>query len=297
MNPTFKYIYGPVQSWRMGKSLGIDPLSDKAKICNLNCIYCQLGKTHVLTNERKEYVSTDEITHEIRQFFDVSNYKDSSIIENIDYLTFSGRGEPTLAGNLGKMIRAIRKIRNEEIAVITNSTLMHLSEVQKDLFLSDLVVAKLDACDERSFKDVDQSMQGMSFEKILEGIKSFRNSYRGKLAIQIMFVEENRKYAQRIADIARDINADEIQINTPLRPSSARPLDQEGIRMIKSYFAGMPAVTVYEQDRKETIPLDKKATIRRHGNYGSSADVNDLIKVKGVKDDQNSIVKKNTKRR
>lgn len=275
MKPDFRYIYGPVQSWRMGKSLGIDPLSDTAKICNLNCVYCQLGKTHVLTDERKEYVPTEKIVQEIKRFFEVIGHENPSLVENIDYITFSGRGEPTLAKNLGKMIQAIRRIRKEEIAVITNSTLMHLSEVQKDLFLSDLVIAKLDACDELSFKQVDKAIQGTSFEKTLEGIKRFRNSYQGKLALQIMFVEENKKYAQRIADIARDINADEIQINTPLRPSSVRPLDQEGIRMIKSYFAGMPAVTVYEQDRKETIPLDKKATIRRHGNYDSSAHFRD----------------------
>lgn len=271
MKKDFKYIYGPVQSWRMGKSLGIDPLSDTAKICNLNCVYCQLGKTHVLTGERKEYIPTEKIVKEIKWFFDVIGHENASLVENIDYITFSGRGEPTLAKNLGEMIQAIHRIRKEEIAVITNSTLMHLSEVQKDLFLSDLVIAKLDACDELSFKQVDKAIQGTSFEKTLQGIKSFRNSYQGKLAIQIMFVEENKKYAERIAYIVREINADEIQINTPLRPSSARPLDQEGIRMIKSYFAGMPAVTVYEQDRKETIPLDKKATIRRHGNYDSLA--------------------------
>ena len=68
----FKYIYGPVKSWRMGKSLGIDPVSDTAKVCNLNCIYCQLGKTHILTDERKEYVPTKTIADEIRRFFDAA---------------------------------------------------------------------------------------------------------------------------------------------------------------------------------------------------------------------------------
>ncbi len=267
MKQVFKYIYGPVQSWRMGKSLGIDPLSDKSKICNLNCIYCQLGKTHILTDERKEYVPTAAIVKEIEQFFDTTIHSDPSIIENIDYLTFSGRGEPTLAKNLGEMIRAVREIRNEEIAVITNSTLVHLPEVQEDLSLSDLVAAKLDACDELSFKQIDKAMRGISFENILEGIKSFREFYQGKLAIQIMFIEENRKYTSRIADIIREVNPDEIQINTPLRPSGARPLDNERIKEIKSYFAGMPAVIVYECDRKETIPFNEVETVKRHGNY------------------------------
>jgi wyosine [tRNA(Phe)-imidazoG37] synthetase (radical SAM superfamily) len=247
----------------MGRSLGIDPLSDTVKICNLNCIYCQLGKTQVFTDERKAYIPTEIIDYEIRQFFK----NDSNVVGNIDYLTFAGRGEPTLAKNLGEMIWAVRKIRKEEIAVITNSTLMHLPEVRKDLALSDLVVAKLDACDELSFLEVDKANKRVSFENTLNGIKSFKGLYRGKLAIQIMFVEENRRYAKRIADIVRDINADEIQINTPLRPSAAKPLDKNGISEIKYFFAGMPAVTIYEQNRKETTPYNEADTIKRHGNY------------------------------
>ena len=217
--------------------------------------------------ERKEYVSTATIIDEVKQFFDVAQQKDPGLISNIDYLTLSGRGEPTLAKNLGEIIRSLRKIRKEEIAVITNSTLMHLPAVRKDLALSDLVVAKLDACDELSFAEIDQAAAGISLEKVLDGIKSFKDSYQGKLAIQIMFVEENRKLAKGISDIVRDINADEIQINTPLRPSFAKPLDREGIKEIKSYFAGMPAVTVYEKDRKETVPYHEGETIKRHGNY------------------------------
>jgi wyosine [tRNA(Phe)-imidazoG37] synthetase (radical SAM superfamily) len=263
----FKYIYGPVQSWRMGKSLGIDPLSSDSKICNLDCVYCQLGKTNHLTNKRKEYVPVDTIVSEVISFFSMPQHQGSAFSSGIDYLTFSGRGEPTLAKNLGKMIRALRKIRAEEIAVITNSTLMHLSEVRDDLSFSDLVVAKLDACDERSFLEVDQAMPGLSFEKTLSGINDFRRIFKGKLAVQVMFVEENRKYAAQIANIIRHIDADEIQINTPLRPSAAKPLNKEGIREIKSLFAGMPALTVYEQDRKETVPLDVKETVKRHGNF------------------------------
>jgi len=63
----------------------------------------------------------------------------------IDYITFSGTGEPTLAANLGQMIKEVKKIRCEKIAVLTNSSLMHREDVQKDLACADLVVAKLDA--------------------------------------------------------------------------------------------------------------------------------------------------------
>lgn len=251
----------------MGKSLGIDPLSDKVKVCNLNCIYCQLGKTHTFGNERKEYVPTDAVVGEVNGFFSKAKYEGPSLIHDLDYITFSGRGEPTLARNLGAMIRGVRKIRREKIAVITNSVLLHMSEVQDDLLLSDLVVVKLDACDELSFKLVDKAFPGIRFSKILEGIRDFGLLYQGKLAVQIMFVEENRHYVKDIAEIVKTINADEIQINTPLRPSCARPLNQEAIQEIKKFFQGVPATTVYEHDRKKTIPFDEQETIRRHGHY------------------------------
>ena len=251
----------------MGKSLGIDPLSDSVKICNLNCIYCQLGKTSILTKEQKEYVPSEDIINEIQEFFHEVQLADPSIIRGIDYLTFAGRGEPTLASNLGEMIRGIRKIRDEKIAVITNSTTLLLANTQSDLLLADLVVAKLDACDELSFAGIDKAMKGISFESVLRGIKNFRKNYQGKLAIQIMFVEENRKDASRIADIVREINADEIQIDTPLRPSAAIPIDRNGMQVIKALFNGMPTLSVYESSCKETIPYNIKETIKRHGNY------------------------------
>lgn len=261
MDNHFKYVYGPVESWRMGKSLGVDPLSDKEKICNLDCIYCQLGKTHQFSNDRHVYVETQEVLNEIQR---VNG-------ERLDYITFSGRGEPALAKNLGEMIRGVRLIRSEEIAVITNATLLHLPEVRRDLMMADLVIVKLDACDERSFAETDQGMSGVSFEKVIEGIKKFKAGYNGKLVLQIMFVKENILHAAAIAAIAREINPNEIQINTPLRPSAALPLGPEEIKEVKKFFAGMPATTVYEHHRKETIPMNAADTIKRHGNYKRQA--------------------------
>ncbi|MCB9771544.1 MAG: radical SAM protein [Candidatus Omnitrophica bacterium] len=232
-----------------------------------------MGKTSILTQEQKEYVPSEEIINEIREFFHDVQLIDSSITRDIDYLTFSGRGEPTLASNLGEMIRGIRKIRDEKIAVITNSTTLHLADTQSDLLLADLVVAKLDACDELSFSQIDKAMVGISFESALRGIKNFKKNYQGKLAIQIMFVEENRKYALRIADIVREINADEIQINTPVRPSAAHPIDRNGMLAIKELFNGMPTLSFYDSSCKETVPYNIKDTIKRHGNYKSTLSV------------------------
>ena len=255
----FKYIYGPLISWRMGKSLGIDPLSDQRKICNLDCNYCQLGRSAILTNKRLEYVPTNVILDEMRGVSEA----------DIDYITFSGRGEPTLAKNLGELIQGIRSFRKEKIAIITNSTLLYKKEVRDDCSLADLVMLKLDAADEKGFNRVDIPIQneGITFDRLLEGIRIFRKEYVGKIALPIMFVKDNIQEAKQISDLVRTIDVDEVHINTPLRPSGVDPLSEEVLNDIKKHFQGLNAVTVYEKEVSAYKPYNDLETIKRHGNF------------------------------
>lgn len=255
-----KYVYGPVYSWRLGMSLGIDPLSDKHKICNLDCIYCQLGRTANLTNERKVYVPTHEIINEINSLPNLE----------LDYITICGRGEPTLAKNLGDIIRSIKDVRKEKIAVITNSSLLDLAEVRNDLAIADCIVAKLDAFDQDSFNLIDKSIEDVEFSHVLAGLKEFRKTYKGKMALQIMFIKENQYYAKELAEVIKDIGANEIELNTPLRPCACQSLNEEELAEIKRQFIGLPVITVYEKDKKDYKPLNERDTIQRHGNYKSA---------------------------
>ena len=257
---TFKYIYGPVSSWRLGVSLGIDPISQPEKICNLDCIYCQLGSTDILTQERKVYVPAMEIVREVETFPATA----------LDYLTFSGRGEPTLALNLGEMIQALRLVRQEKIAVITNSVLMEHADVRRDLALADFILAKLDACGPETFGCVNRPMQQKNFPLIIEGLQAFRKMFKGKMALQMMFVDANLDSAQEMAMVARSIGADEVEINTPLRPSATPPLTRVQLLEIKKVFRGLPAKVVYDADRRQVAALDRPATMRRHGRYEES---------------------------
>ncbi len=256
-----KYIYGPVYSWRLGMSLGIDPLTDKRKICNFDCPYCQLGRTAEFHTEREDFVSVDTILAEIKALPPMG----------IDCYTFSGRGEPTLAKNLGAMIRAVRAATGGKIAVITNAGLIDRPDVQEDLCLADWVLAKLDAADQASFQQVDIPAKGIEFRRVVAGIKDFRKKFKGKLALQVMFVEENKHCAPAIAAIAREIKADEVQVNTPLRPSAMTPLAPVELKSILTHFRGLPAVSVYEAKRKTVEPLDERSTILRHGNFRKTA--------------------------
>ncbi|MDP8218607.1 MAG: radical SAM protein [Candidatus Theseobacter exili] len=252
---TFRYIYGPVSSWRLGSSLGVDPLSEKEKICTFDCVYCQLGKTRVFADERSVFVPVHKIIEEIQSLPDVP----------IDYITFSGRGEPTLAKNSGQMIREVRKITDKKIAVITNASLMGRKDVREDLFLADFVLAKLDAGSQETFKRINKPLEGIEFTAVLEGIKNFKNRYAGKLALQIMFIKENEKDAGDIARIAREIDPDEVEINTPLRPCGVEPLSERALREVMNYFEGLECISVYETTRKEVKTISDEDTLIRRG--------------------------------
>jgi wyosine [tRNA(Phe)-imidazoG37] synthetase (radical SAM superfamily) len=254
MITSFQYVFGPVLSWRLGRSLGVDPLSSKDKICNMDCIYCQLGKTARLNNERKIYVPTKDMMEEISRV----------PLDLADHITFSGRGEPTLAKNLGEMIRAVKAVRPEKVAVLTNSSLMDLKEVRDDLMAADFVLAKLDAGDQAFFETIDRG-QTLDLEKIIQGIADFRRSFKGKLALQIMLVDQNIENIQAIAQVARRLGADEVQLDTPLRSSAALPLERQRVQGLKKFFEGMPVICVYDEPLGEYTPIDEAATIKRHG--------------------------------
>ncbi len=254
---SFRYIFGPVYSWRLGMSLGVDPISQKEKICNFNCIYCQLGETNVLQTLREVFVPTRKIVEEVR----------SLSPGGIDYITFSGRGEPTLAKNLGEMIQEVRKIRPEKIAVITNSTLIARADVQKDLMLADFVLAKLDAHNAKDFAAVNRGIADVVFADVVQGLCAFRKKFKGKLGLQIMFVKHNMVHAKDIAEIARKIHPDEVQLNTPLRPCATKPLTKKEMNDIKRYYSSFHALCVYDVPSKPYHPFDEIATASRHGSF------------------------------
>lgn len=263
MQTKYQYIFGPVYSWRLGVSVGIDLLSGDHKICNFSCEYCQLGPTKDYQAARKEFVSTEKVLQEIRAFPE----------KVFDFYTFSSSGEPTLASNLGDVISRLKNFYPEKkVAVITNSALIHQKDVQSDLMPADYVLAKVDACDEASLKKINAPVENIRFSKIWEGIKNFGQIFEGKLALQIMFVENNRELAVKIAKIAQLINPQEIQINTPLRPCSSKPLPENELDDIKKEFValGLDCKTVYEAKRQEIRPVSVQATQKRHGKMSFS---------------------------
>lgn len=233
--------------------MGVDPISSARKICSFDCVYCQVRRAKPYTGSRKIFVPTDEIISEIRSLPAVK----------LDYITFSGAGEPTLAKNLGQIIRAIRKIRGERIAVLTNSSLIYRKDVQKDLQLADFVAAKLDASSTSLFKKINRPKPGLRFDRVVKGIKEFKAKYKGRLALQIMFMGENISCAGEIARLAEEIDPDEVQINTPLRPCGIKSLSRKDMDKIKGYFRNMDVSSVYDAKRKKVKPINMEGMTKR----------------------------------
>ena len=245
-------VYGPVPSWRLGRSLGIDLLPGRGKTCCFDCIYCQLGVTKNATVERAEFVKLDDLARELAAVKGVP----------ADYVTFSGTGEPTLAATWA-CHRLARQELGLPVAVLTNSALISREDVREDLAKADIVVAKLDAPDERLFRLINRPAVDLTLKEVVDGIRRFRSQWSGRLALQMMFLTANKRVAEEMAALAAGLSPDEVQINTPLRPCAAAPLSAEEIAAIRDNFTGLNVRTAYEATRPEVEPIDARETRRR----------------------------------
>ena len=237
------FLFGPVNSRRLGRSLGIDLFREK--ICNLNCVYCEVGPTTVPANRRGLYSPTREILAEITEFC-----SDPHRLAAVDVLTVTAKGEPTLHLDLGVILRHIKSLTDKPVAVLTNGTTLADDEVREALQLADIVVPSLDAVRAESFSRVDRPARGLTVEAIINGLRDFSRAYRGRLWLEILLVRD-------INDADADIDAllpvlttlrlDRIQLNTVVRPPAdpgARPVAEARLAEIARRLQAALAVPV-----------------------------------------------------
>lgn len=222
MSEQTKYLFGPVPSRRLGLSLGVDTVP--FKVCTLDCVYCQLGKTTEKTIERKEYVTVENVIRELQQ----------RLIQGLhaDYITLSGSGEPTLNSSLGRIIDRIKEITDIPVAILTNSTLLWDESVRTECAKADLVLPSLDAGDEETFQKLNRPHSDVSLDKLIDGLRKFRNQFEGQIWLEIFLVDGlNTTSAQvkKIADAVKIIQPDKIQLNTAVRPTA-----EPGIKILKN---------------------------------------------------------------
>ncbi len=208
-----KQVFGPVPSRRLGQSLGIDPVP--LKTCNWNCIYCQLGRTMPIINERKDYFDPDEILMQVDQA--LSDHKEGEI----DWVTFVGSGETTLHASLGYMIKGVKNLTELPVAVITNGSLLYQPEVRTELLYADAVLPSLDAGNEKLYRKINRPHPSLTFTRLVDGMIAFRKEYSGKLWVEVMLmdgVNDSDDALHEIAMCLERIEPDEVHILQPTRP-------------------------------------------------------------------------------
>jgi wyosine [tRNA(Phe)-imidazoG37] synthetase (radical SAM superfamily) len=249
-----KMLYGPVPSRRLGISLGVDIVPYKT--CTYDCIYCQLGQTTNQTTQRESFVSVNSVIKEIKEVIDQNS--------DIDYITFSGSGEPTLNQDIGEMIGRVKSLTQIPVAVLTNGSLLWDKMVREDLAQADLVIPSVDAVSEEISQKVNRPIEGLKVKKILEGIKEFCKGFKGKIYLEIMLVKNVNDSEKEISGINRfvkDLRIDRIQLNTVIRPPGdpgARPLNQEELNKVKSLFDPKLKVEVIANFNRETSKAYQK---------------------------------------
>lgn len=208
-----KTVFGPVPSRRLGQSLGIDPVP--FKICNWNCVYCQLGRTSPFTLERREYVPRTEILEQVQEVLDRHNPGE------IDWITFVGSGETCLHSELGWLINAVKQETEIPVAVITNGSPLHLPEVRHELQAADAVLPSLDAASERLYRKINRPHHSLTVEMLIDGLKTFRAEYQGQLWVEVTLIKglnDGMLDLQALATVLEQIQADEIHLLLPTRP-------------------------------------------------------------------------------
>lgn len=199
-------VFGPVPSRRLGQSLGINNIPPKT--CSYSCIYCQLGRTNRRQVKREEFYNPEDILDEARTKME----EIYSSRKQVDYITFVSDGEPTLDQNLGIEIDLLRQFK-EKIAVISNSSLIWMDEVKRDLLKTDWLSLKIDAADNSIWQRIDRPHGTLALDKIMKGILDFAESYKGTLVTETMLVSGYNDYPDNISSIGMFLKR--------LRPSKA----------------------------------------------------------------------------
>jgi wyosine [tRNA(Phe)-imidazoG37] synthetase (radical SAM superfamily) len=193
-----------------------------------------LGPTPQKTVARKTHVSADSVLVQIKKAL-LSG-------QRIDYITFSGSGEPTLNLIIGTLIRKIKKITDIPVAVLTNSTLLTDENVRKELTAADLVVPSLDAATQDVFTEVNRPQPSLTIENIIAGLKKFREEFSGQIWLEIMLVKgvnDSPRHIQKLKEAVDEIQPDKVQLNTVIRPPAeayAKALPPEELENIRKKF-------------------------------------------------------------
>lgn len=263
----YKHLFGPVPSRRLGISLGVDLVPHK--VCSLNCVYCEVGRTTNLTITRKEYIPLDSILQELENYLSQS--------PELDYITFSGAGEPLLHNGIGIVINFLKtNYPQYKLALLTNSTLLTEKNVREEIKQLDLILPSLDAVSDLVFKKLNRPHHKLDNSKIIESLIQFKKEYHIKMWLEVFIVpglNDSLEELQKLKKALTAIQPEEIQINTLDRPGTenwVEPESETRLQEIKELWEPLPVKIIAKfRSRKKVHSYHKNIeeqimeTIRR----------------------------------
>ena len=228
-------LFGPVPSRRLGISLGVDLVPYKT--CTMDCIYCESGCTTNLTLKREEFFPTEDVLSELGAYL-ASN-------PNLDYITFSGAGEPTLHSGIGDVISFIKNSYPQyKIALLTNGMLLSDEKTFNDVKSVDLIVPSLDAADEETFQKINRPSAGFDFSLLIESFRGFHQISDAEFILEIFIVPGLNDTPERLTGFAKAIkyiNPDKVQLNSLDRPGAEAwvpKMTENGMKKVKHALEG-----------------------------------------------------------
>jgi len=228
-----QHLFGPVPSRRLGRSLGIDLVPFKT--CTYDCVYCECGRTTRHTTHRREFFPVREVLQELDQFL-AGN-------PDLDFLTFSGSGEPTLSLSLGTVIAHLKKAHPEHrVAVLTNGSLLWRGEVRRELAGSDVVLPTLTSTDPETWRRIHRPCPDLDLRKILQGMVSFRKEFQGETWVEVFVIPGLNTGADQVTGIRnflRRMQPDRIQLNTLDRPGADAWVTPAGPEELTGFAEGL----------------------------------------------------------
>jgi wyosine [tRNA(Phe)-imidazoG37] synthetase (radical SAM superfamily) len=227
-----QYLYGPVPSRRLGRSLGIDLVPFKT--CTYDCIYCQLGRTTHKTLNRRDYSPIEQILIELEQVLNTG--------DRPDYISIAGSGEPTLHAGIGMLIDEIKKRTEIPVAVLTNGSMLWMPQVGDALATADVVLPSLDACNSQLFECINRPCRGIDFDRMVDGLVQFTHRFPGQVWLEMLLLSgwtDTPEAARRLSELVSRIEPARVQLNTVCRPPAekhARSLSIEQMQALKRFF-------------------------------------------------------------
>ncbi len=273
-----KYIFGPVPSRRLGRSLGVDLVPYKT--CSFDCIFCQLGKTTNKTLCRKEYIIIDEVIEELDKWLKEEG--------KVDFITLSGSGEPTLNNKFAKVLEFIKKSTSIPSAVLTNGSTLVFPDVIEGLILADVVKISLSCFDQNSFIKVNRPYKELKFEELVESFIRFRNFFKGHLWIEVFLIEginDDEEDVKKIAKFIEKIKPDKIHLNTAVRPtaeSSVKRVSEDKLNKLSYLFSPKAEVIAeFSPKNRSNFFVDEKRILNMLKRRPCTID--QISKVLGIK--------------